>query len=46
MLVAKTAEQGEVCIRQDRGLGGYLCDMDEALIAQKKEAAAVAPELY
>ena len=37
--MAGAADDADVCLQHG-------CDMDEALIAQKKEAAAVAPELY
>ena len=33
------ADDADVCLQHG-------CDMDEAIIAQKKEAAEVAPELY
>ena len=37
--MAGAADDADVCLQHG-------CDMDEAIIAQKKEAAAVAPELY
>ena len=37
--MAGAADDADVCLQHG-------CDMDEALIAQKKEAAEVAPELY
>ena len=39
MAMAGAADDADVCLQHG-------CDMDEAIIAQKKEAAAVAPELY
>ena len=37
--MAGAADDADVCLQHG-------CDMDEAIIAQKKEAAEVAPELY